>query len=128
LKQMVTDGLMAVGDAAHQADPLTAGGIALGLMGADMAMQVAVPAVKRGDVSTGTLREYEKLWRGRFGKMHDALYAMRKIISKMEQAQFDALVRKAASLPLETMSQAEILLSLLKSQPSLLLQARTLVT
>lgn len=128
LRQMVTDGLMAVGDAAHQADPLTAGGIALGLMGADMAMQVAVPAVKRGDVSTGTLREYEKLWRGRFGKMHDALYAIRKIISKMEQAQFDALVRKAASLPLDTMSQAEILLSLLKSQPSLLLQARTLVT
>jgi digeranylgeranylglycerophospholipid reductase len=48
IKQMVMGGLMIVGDAAHQADPLTAGGISLGMMGAEMAMQVAVPAIKRG--------------------------------------------------------------------------------
>src|SRR5262249_5549784 len=39
LKRMVADGLVAVGDAAHQADPLTAGGINLGMIAADLAMQ-----------------------------------------------------------------------------------------
>lgn len=128
IKRMVTDGLMVVGDAAHQADPLLAGGIGLGMMGAEMAMSVAIEAIHSGDVSAKRLQEYEHLWRNEFGKMHAALYNIRKIINRMPEAQFDSLIRTAASLPLEIMSQAEIILSLLRHHPSLLLEARTLIT
>jgi digeranylgeranylglycerophospholipid reductase len=128
IKQMATDGLMVVGDAAHQADPLTAGGISLGMMGAEMAMQVAVSAIKRGDVSERTLREYENLWKERFGKMHGALLAVRKILTRMDEKQFDALVQQASQFSIETMTPGEFILELLKAHPMLLLEARTLIT
>ncbi|HEX2908536.1 MAG TPA: NAD(P)/FAD-dependent oxidoreductase, partial [Phototrophicaceae bacterium] len=128
IKKMVTDGLVVVGDAAHQADPLTAGGISLGMLGAEMAMQVAVPAIKRGDVSASVLRDYEELWQERFGKMHAALLAVRRILTRMDEADFNKLIALAGRLPLETMSHAELVTQLLKAHPALLLEARTLIT
>ncbi|MCC6615200.1 MAG: NAD(P)/FAD-dependent oxidoreductase [Anaerolineae bacterium] len=128
IKQMVVNGLVVVGDAAHQADPLTAGGISLGMMGAELAMETAIPALARGDVSTRALHPYEEAWRARFGQMHTALLAIRKIITRMSQRDFDALVRTAAGLPLATMSLGEILLAVLSRHPALLLEARTLIT
>lgn len=128
IKKMVTDGLMVVGDAAHQADPLTAGGISLGMLGAEMAIQVAVPALERGDVSVRALREYEIHWQERFGRQHAALYAVRRILARMSEADFNKLVALGARLPLDSMSHAELVTQLLKAHPALLLEARTLVT
>ncbi|MCX9077374.1 MAG: NAD(P)/FAD-dependent oxidoreductase [Candidatus Methanoperedens sp.] len=128
IKKMVADGLMVVGDAAHMADPLTAGGISLGMLGAELAMEVAAPAIKRGDVSARALRDYESLWHERFGKQHAALYAVRKILTRMAEADFDKLVALASRLPLDTMSHAELITQLLKAHPALLLEARTLIT
>ena len=128
LKTLACDGLVVVGDAAHQADPLTAGGINLGMSAADMAMQAAVPAVKDGDTSRTRLQEYEILWHKRYGKEHAALYKLRKVMTRMDQARIDGLIEQAASLPLEKMSLSQIVLALLKNDPRLLLEARTLIT
>lgn len=128
VKNMVADGLVLVGDAAHQADPLTAGGINLGMIGAGLAMQVAVPAVKDGDVSARRLKAYPEAWRKRFGAMHSAMYRMRKIMSGMDPARLDALVHRAGELDIPHMGLGQILLALLKSDPKLLFEARTLIT
>ena len=128
LKSMVTNGLMIVGDAAHQADPMTAGGICLGMLGAAMAMEVGVVAVQQGDVSARRLQAYDKAWQKRFGKMHAALYKVRHILANLDQSRLDALVTKAAALPLAEMSLSQIVLALLKNDPGLLLEARTLIT
>ena len=127
LKTLAVDGLLLVGDAAHQADPLTAGGINLGMFGAEMAMQVAVPAVKDGDTRRERLKEYEALWQQRFGKEHAALYKVRKIITRMSQERLDGLIRQAGSLPIAEMSLSQVLLAMLKNDPLLLLEARTLI-
>ncbi len=128
VKNMVADGLVLVGDAAHQADPLTAGGINLGMIGADLAMQAAVPAVKAGDVSARRLKAYPDAWRKRFGAMHSAMYRMRKILAEMDPQRLDALVHRAGEMDLPNMALGNILLSLLKSDPKLLFEARTLIT
>jgi digeranylgeranylglycerophospholipid reductase len=128
LKSLVCDGLVVVGDAAHQADPLTAGGINLGMFAADMAMQVAVPCVQAGEAGASQLRGYEKLWQQRFGKEHQALYQIRKIVSRMSQERLDDLVRQAASLPLQEMSLGQVVLAALKSDPRLLVEAGRLIT
>ncbi len=128
LKRMVTDGLLAVGDAAHQADPLTAGGINLGMTGADMAVRVAVEAIYTGDVSAAALRPYEQAWQREYGRMHAALYTIRKVLTRMKESQFDALISTAASLPLDRMSHAQALSTLLWNHPALLVEARALVT
>ena len=127
LKTMAVDGLVVVGDAAHQADPLTAGGINLGMFGAELAMQVAVPAVKEGDTRRNRLQAYETLWQQRFGKEHAALYKVRKILAHMDQERLDALIRQAGSLPLAEMSLGQVLLAMVKSDPRLLLEARALI-
>lgn len=128
IKHMVADGLMAVGDAAHQADPLTAGGINLGMVGADMAVRVAVEAIYTGDVSAHALRPYEQAWQRQYGRMHAALYTIRKVLTRMKESQFDALVSTAASLPLDQMSHAQALSTLLWNHPALLVEARALIT
>jgi digeranylgeranylglycerophospholipid reductase len=128
LKKLVSDGFLVVGDAAHQADPLTGGGINLGMSGADLAMQVAIPAIKLGDTGARKLAVYEELWQKRFGRMSASLYKIRKLFERMSQERLDSLILNASKLPLETMGLGEILLNLLKKDPLLLLEARTLIS
>jgi digeranylgeranylglycerophospholipid reductase len=128
LPSMVANGLMLVGDAAHQADPMMAGGICLGMVGADLAMQVGIPAIWDGDVSKKRLSAYDLAWKRKFGKMHAALYQLRKIFAGMGQSRMDDLLGKAAKLPLAKMTLAQIVLTLLKTDPKLLFEARTLIT
>lgn len=128
LKHMVTDGVMAIGDAAHQADPLTAGGINLGMFGADMAIQVGAKAIREGDLSAKRLQEYERLWQERFGKQHAALLQVRKMLTSMNQETLIGLIETASQLPIGEMTPGQVMMTLLKSHPRLLIEARTLIT
>ncbi len=126
---VIRDGrIVAVGDAAHQADPLTAGGINQGMIGGDLAAQVGIKALDHGGASARALSEYEKLWHDRFGAQHKALYQIRKMLTSMDEAQFESLIQTAARLPLQEMSLGEILLRLLEHHPRLLLEATKLIT
>jgi len=127
LKKMVTDHVMAIGDAAHQADPLTAGGINLGMIGADMASQVAINAFKTGDFSAKALSEYETLWRDRFARMHHALYQVRKLLTRMDDERIGEIIHTASTLDLEHLSLGQIALTILRNHPLLLIQAQTLI-
>jgi digeranylgeranylglycerophospholipid reductase len=70
LPRLVTSGLMLVGDAAHQADPLTGGGIANAMLAGRLAAEVAAQAIAAGDPSAAALARYEERWMaGRGRKM-----------------------------------------------------------
>lgn len=53
-------GVLLVGDAAGFYDPFTGEGIFSALRGAELAAEVAAPALARGDLSVGALQEYER--------------------------------------------------------------------
>jgi digeranylgeranylglycerophospholipid reductase len=57
---LVTDGLMLVGDAGRQVDPLTGGGILNAMRGGRLAAQVAAQAVKNRDSSAQALFPYQE--------------------------------------------------------------------
>lgn len=61
-RRLVADGLMLVGDAARQVDPLTGGGIANGMAAGRLAAEVAAEAIARGDVSAEGLAGYAVRW------------------------------------------------------------------
>ncbi|GIX06913.1 MAG: digeranylgeranylglycerophospholipid reductase [Candidatus Poribacteria bacterium] len=61
-------GLMVVGDAAHQADPMTGGGIANAMIAGQIAAQVAAKALRNGDVSAEALKEYDRRWHKEVGR------------------------------------------------------------
>jgi digeranylgeranylglycerophospholipid reductase len=75
--QIVTDGLMLVGDAARQVDPLTGGGIINAMTAGRLAAQVAAEAIAAGDVSARFLSRYQEAWQGAVGRKMQRNYRLR---------------------------------------------------
>ena len=77
-QRVVTDGLMLVGDAARQVDPLTGGGIINAMVAGKLAAQVAVEAVAAGDASAEFLARYEQRWHRTMGRKMQRNYRLRE--------------------------------------------------
>lgn len=60
--RIVADGVMLVGDAANQPDPLNGGGIHKAMEGAYFASEAALEALTAGDFSRSSLLRYEDVW------------------------------------------------------------------
>lgn len=72
------NGLMLVGDAARQVDPLTGGGIANAMSAGCMAAEVAVGAIEAGDVRDIFLQSYEHRWCESMGRKLQRNYRIRE--------------------------------------------------
>ncbi|HUV74478.1 MAG TPA: geranylgeranyl reductase family protein [Anaerolineae bacterium] len=83
---IVTDGLMLVGDAARQADPLTGGGTANAMLAGRLAAEVAAKAVEEGDASAGALKEYERRWQEGRGRQMQRNYRLKERFSAADRA------------------------------------------
>ncbi|HLF26191.1 MAG TPA: NAD(P)/FAD-dependent oxidoreductase [Anaerolineae bacterium] len=122
IPEMVTDGYMAVGDAAHQSDPLTAGGITNGMCGGLFAAQVAIEGIRTGDVSAKFLKKYEQMWEAEFGQLYRRLYRIRQAMLKVPEEKISRMIRAAAKLDVQKMSLKDIFLIVMRSHPQLLLE------
>ncbi len=77
VERMVTHGLMVVGDAAQQVDPLTGGGILNAMTAGKLAAAAAVEAIARGDTCAGSLKRYEEQWAQSTGRKNQRNYRLR---------------------------------------------------
>lgn len=127
VRQLVDNGIMLVGDAAHQAEPLTGGGINLAMFAGDMAASVAAEAIARGDVSRQALEPYARRWHREHGKGISAMSKARHMALKFSDERIESLIELASGLPLEEMSAFDIILRVLRHDPALLLQARAFI-
>ena len=84
--RLVTDGLMLVGDAARQVDPLTGGGITSAMAAAQLAAKVAVRAITKGDTSAEVLSAYESAWRAGLGRRMARNYRIKERYRADERA------------------------------------------
>jgi digeranylgeranylglycerophospholipid reductase len=123
LPEMVTDGYLAVGDAAHQSDPLTAGGITNGMHGGLFAAQTAIAALQAGDVSRKFLHRYEETWDAEFGKLYRRLQRIRHAVVKVPEEKLSRMIHEAAQLDSRHMSLRDLFFIALKAHPQLLLEA-----
>jgi digeranylgeranylglycerophospholipid reductase len=121
LPRMVTDGYLAVGDAAHQSDPLTAGGITNGMYGGLFAAQVAVDAVRTGDVSAKFLSRYESRWDAEFGKLYRRLYRIRHALYRVPDAKLCQMIARASKLDMHRMTLKDIVALVIAVDPHLLM-------
>ncbi len=76
--RLVTNGLMLVGDAARQVDPLTGGGIVNAMTAGQIAAQVAAQAIAAGDTSARFLSRYEEEWDRTVGRKMRRNYRLRE--------------------------------------------------
>ena len=95
LPQITAPGIMLVGDAARQVNPLTGGGILAAMVAGQIAGEVAADAVRRGDISQKGLEDYPRRWEEAGGKTHRRLYRIKKAVFKLNDR---ALNRTAHSL------------------------------
>ncbi|MFC1960678.1 NAD(P)/FAD-dependent oxidoreductase [Chloroflexota bacterium] len=124
LKQVVANGIMLIGDAAHHAEPLTGGGINLAMFSGDMAAQVAARSIQAGDWSKRSLEPYHKQWMKEHGRGISAMSKARHAVIKFEDSRVEKLLKIADDLPLDDMNAFDIILAVLRHDPALLLHAR----
>ena len=82
IKKFVEDETLIVGDAAGQAKPTTAGGIFSCGMAGIFAGKAIARALKENNISA--LKDYEKQWRGKFGKEFEKQNLARKVLSRLD--------------------------------------------
>ena len=127
LPEMTADGYLAVGDAAHQSDPMTAGGITNGMYGGMFAAQVAVDALRRGDTSRKVLKQYEKLWDDKFGADYRRLYRLRQALFKIPEEKLNSIIRQVSQLDDPQPSLGQLFKIFLKEYPLLMIDIMPLV-
>ncbi len=127
VRELVGNGVMLVGDAAHQAEPVTGGGINLAMFAGQMAADVAADAIAAGDWSKKALEDYPRRWHREHGRSIKAMATLRHSVLKFPDERYDRLVALAADLPLEEMSAFDIILRVLRHDPGLLLAAREFI-
>ena len=119
LEKIIADGLMLVGDAAHQANPVSGGGITSGMIAAKIAGQIAGAAISEGDVSAKRLSEYVKRWNKSEGNKHKVFYKLKKFIFDLTDEDLDKTARLLLGMPMEKRTLVNIFKSALIKQPSL---------
>ena len=127
LKQISTGGLLVVGDAAHQAEPMTGGGINLAMMAAELAAQTAIEALKNDDVSASALKAYDDAWHSRYGHQRAGLLRLRRLLAGMSEREYVDIIATLARQPADHMNHGQLMLAAFLRHPRLLLEARALV-
>ena len=127
LPEMTADQYLAVGDAAHQSDPLTAGGITNGMFGGQLAAQTAIEALHKGDTSRKFLKKYEKLWDDKFGADYRRLYRLRQSVFKIPEEKLNNMIRQVAQGDAKDMSLTQVCKIFLKEYPLLIVDVLPLL-
>ncbi len=120
LNNTTSDGIMLVGDAAHQSDPLTGGGIINAMKAGVMAGEVAGKAVSSGDVSKAALGEYEDKWRSSIGKQIKNRYLAKNLFLKLTDDDLNHLAGSLHGKDISMMNARDLLKSLFKQDRRLL--------
>ncbi|KCZ70311.1 geranylgeranyl reductase family protein [Candidatus Methanoperedens nitroreducens] len=126
IEQTVTDGLMLVGDAARQSDPLTGGGITNAMDAGKMAGEVCIKAKEIGDYSVNTLKEYEDKWRATIGKELGKSLQVKNLLIKLTDEQLNKLAYSLKGVDVSNMALPSLLFILFKKNPKMLWELRTL--
>jgi digeranylgeranylglycerophospholipid reductase len=119
LKKIVTDGLLLVGDAARQINPLSGGGIASGMIGGSIAGKVAGKAIKNKDLEY--IYQYKTDWNERLGKRHIVFDNIKKGIYHFTDEKFNKIAEAVNKIDVDKRSLGNVFKIALFNNPSLLL-------
>ncbi len=127
IESATADGVMLVGDAAHQTDPITGGGILNAMKAGIIAGEVAAKAVSKGNLSKAGLKEYEDRWRADIGKHIARSYEYKEFFVKLTDNDLNQLICSLKNEDISKMDLRGMLRVLFKLNPKLLWELRHLV-
>jgi digeranylgeranylglycerophospholipid reductase len=122
-----TNGLMLVGDAARQSDPITGGGILNAMDAGKIAGEAAYAAISAEDVSLEKLEVvYEKPWRATTGHAIDLSLIVKNCFINLTDEDLNSLAHSLEGIKFERMSLLDLLHALFKANKKLLWDLRVL--
>jgi digeranylgeranylglycerophospholipid reductase len=126
IEKTVAYGLMLVGDAARQSDPITGGGIINAMEAGKIAGEVAYNAISRNNVSADSLNEYEEKWRETIGREIDNSLIVKDTFTKFSDKELNSLGHSLKGVNFSSMSLLDLLYALFKANKKLLWELRVL--
>jgi len=119
MAEPINNGLMLVGDAAHQINPMTGGGIASGMRGGKIAGQIASKSLEKSDFSKQFLMKYPKRMFKEFGNNHNRFYRIKESIHRLEDDDLSYIAEKVAKIPENKRTLSSIFKHAVYKKPSL---------
>jgi len=130
LKNMVKQGFIVVGDAAHQVNPIHGGGIPESWVGGRIAGEIAKEAKDRGDYSEDFLSKYNSRWWDERGSKLQRICVLREVVERLSDEELDWLAEHLSGENLVDFSKSKgfgMLAKLLMKKPRLITLARKLL-
>ncbi|MDA0987030.1 MAG: NAD(P)/FAD-dependent oxidoreductase [Bacteroidetes bacterium] len=118
-KVMVKNNVMLVGDAAHQVNPVSGGGIITGMIGGMIAGEVAADSILKNDLQN--LKDYGVKFQKRLGWRHEIFYNFKNVFGGIKDESMDTIAEAIVKLPIEDRTLAAIFRKALWREPSLII-------
>lgn len=119
LERISAPGIILVGDAARQVNPLSGGGIASGMIGGSIGGRIAAESIKKGKPQL--LLTYDKEWMDRLGKRHETFDRIKNGIYNFSDEKFDSIAHSFSKVPNDKRSLGNLFKTALIHNPSLLI-------
>jgi digeranylgeranylglycerophospholipid reductase len=126
LKRAYAAGLLVVGDAARQANPLSGGGIVAALEAGRLAAQVAIQALDENDLSEDSLARYQSAWERSLGHSFPRYYRLKEAVSRLPDRTLDATARALRRQTSAQIDLWQVFARALRHQPGLIWDIRHL--
>lgn len=118
LERISGDGIMLVGDAARQVNPLTGGGIGSGMIGGRVAGEIAGEAIRKNNLQL--LDNYHNAWMKERGKSHLIFDKLKEGIFNISDDEFNDIIKKLKKIPKEKRTLGKFFVTALAKKPSLI--------
>lgn len=119
LSKISAAGIMLVGDAARQVNPLSGGGIASGMIGGSIAGRIAAEAIRINRIDH--ILTYDKAWADRLGKRHIIFDRIKNGIYNFSDEKFNNIAHAFNKVPYKKRTLGRLFTNALINQPSLLI-------
>lgn len=121
LDEISGNGFMIVGDAAHQTNAISGGGIINAMKAGRIAAATAVKACAESDFSKKSLSRYDKGWYKKQGKMNHKFKKLSKATNSISDEVLNKTTDKLNTLPLKKRTLVSVFKHVLINQPKLIL-------
>ena len=129
--ETVSDGVVLVGDAARQVNPISGGGITYAMRAALIAADAISHAFEAKDFSKQQLLEYERRWRKEFGHHLEIGLKAKEYFLKMPASRMNKLAHSIAArgpVKLKNLNSVSMLKEFIKRSPSILIDLARIMT
>ncbi|HPN38785.1 MAG TPA: NAD(P)/FAD-dependent oxidoreductase [Melioribacteraceae bacterium] len=118
-KNISAPGLVLVGDAAHQVNPLSGGGIISGMIGGKIAGNIISEALENNNLDH--VLSYDKAWNDRLGKRHEIFDRIKNGIYNFDDDKFNDIAKAFNKVKLNERTLGNLFKVALFNKPSLLI-------